>query len=63
MDVLTSVIKALPRVEGAKDIRLPGERSAQLAKVSAAQGLYISNKIWNELTDLAHVYGIAMPHA
>ena len=62
VDALTKVIKALPRVEGVDELRLPGERSAKVAKASAAQGLLIHGKVWNELTDLAHVHGVAMPH-
>lgn len=61
MDALTSVIKALPRVEGVDDIRLPGERSAKVAKTTGAQGLRINGKVWKELSDLALAHGVAMP--
>lgn len=61
MDVLTQLIKALPRLEGVSEIRLPGERSHQIAKTTAAQGLVIDPKVWKELQNLADVHGVAMP--
>ena len=61
IDALTHVIKSLPRIEGVDELRLPGERSAKMAKASAAQGVSIHAKVWKELSDLAQAHGIAMP--
>ena len=61
MDMLTSVIKTLPRVEGVEELSVPGERSARAAKKAETQGLRINAKVWAELNELAQLHGVDVP--
>ncbi len=50
---LAAMIKDLPRAEGVDEIRLPGERSAQLAREREANGIPIPGPTWSALLNLA----------
>jgi ureidoglycolate dehydrogenase (NAD+) len=61
MGALSDAIKALPRVEGVEELRLPGERGARALKQSRAQGIKIDAKVWDELVQVAQAYHVALP--
>ena len=61
MDALTSVIKALPRIDGVDDVRLPGERGARALEQARAKGMKMDMKVWDELVELARAYQVALP--
>jgi ureidoglycolate dehydrogenase (NAD+) len=61
MSALSDAIKALPRVEGVEELRLPGERGARALKQSRAQGIKIDAKVWDELVQVAQAYHVALP--
>jgi ureidoglycolate dehydrogenase (NAD+) len=61
IDVLASVIKSLPRVDGVDEVRLPGERGSRALKIAREKGLQINTKIWNDLVEVARAYDVALP--
>lgn len=61
MGALSDAIKALPRVEGVEELRLPGERGVRAHKQARAQGIKIDAKVWDELVQVAQAYHVALP--
>ena len=61
IDALSAAIKALPRIEGVDELRLPGERGARALKQARAQGIKIGAKVWDELVQVAEAYQVALP--
>jgi ureidoglycolate dehydrogenase (NAD+) len=63
VDLLDEIIRALPRLDPAQPIRLPGERSEQQAKERAEKGIPISDRLRRELVDAAAKSGVTPPAA
>jgi hypothetical protein len=61
MEALSDAIKALPRVEGVEELRLPGERGARALKQARSHGIKIDAKVWDELVQVAQAYHVALP--
>lgn len=61
VDMLAAIIHALPRLEGAEPIRLPGERGGRQAARTADDGLRIDPKTWRQLAEIAAVRGLTAP--
>ena len=61
VDALSAAIKALPRIDGVDELRLPGERGARALKTARTDGIKIGAKIWDELTQVAQAYHVALP--
>jgi ureidoglycolate dehydrogenase (NAD+) len=60
-DVLTALIKALPRQAGFDEITLPGERSGRTEAARRKSGIPIAAKLWEELEGIAKAHAIEMP--
>jgi ureidoglycolate dehydrogenase (NAD+) len=60
-DVLTALIKALPRQAGFDEITLPGERSTRTEAARRKSGIPIPAKLWEELEGVAKTNAIKMP--
>jgi len=60
-DVLTALIKALPRQAGFDEITLPGERSSRTEVLRSKSGIPIPKKLWEELEEVAKVSAIKLP--
>lgn len=63
VDALARTIKALPRLDGVDEIRLPGERSQAKAAGSRKLGIALSEALVTELARLADQYRTPMPGA
>ena len=55
------IIKALPPIDGAEPIRLPGERSQMERARHSAEGLSLSPAAWADLTQAAQSVGLPLP--
>jgi ureidoglycolate dehydrogenase (NAD+) len=60
-DVLSAIIKSLPRQEGFDEIRLPGERAERTEAARRKSGIPIPAKLWEELCTLADAAGVRPP--
>ena len=63
VDLLDEVIKALPQLDPAQPIRIPGERSEQEAKERAENGIPLSPRLRKELVEAAARSGVTPPAA
>jgi ureidoglycolate dehydrogenase (NAD+) len=61
VDTLATIIRSLPRLEGAESIRLPGERGSQQAERAATDGLTIEPKTWRQLLEIAQERRLTAP--
>ena len=61
VSVLSSIIRSLPRAEGADALRLPGERAASEARTRRSAGVPIPQKLWDEITALANKHDVCIP--
>lgn len=53
-------IKQLKRTEGAKEILLPGERSARQAEKSCTEGIELPQSVYEELAELGRPFGYSL---
>ncbi|MDF2119073.1 Ldh family oxidoreductase [Roseiarcaceae bacterium H3SJ34-1] len=63
VDLLDEVIKALPQLDPAQPIRIPGERSELEAKERTEKGIPLSPRLRKELVDAAAKSGVTPPAA
>lgn len=61
VDGTLSTLKELPVADGANGVYYPGERSAGVAELRAAQGVPVAPKVWRELTESAARLGVTPP--
>ncbi|MGW1748374.1 Ldh family oxidoreductase [Streptomyces sp. NPDC002092] len=61
VDGTLSTLKELPVADGANGVYYPGERSAGVAELRAAQGVPVAPKVWRELTESAAKSGVTPP--
>jgi LDH2 family malate/lactate/ureidoglycolate dehydrogenase len=61
VSALSSIIRSLPRAEGADALRLPGERAASEAHARRNAGVPIPQKLWDEITALANKHDVCIP--
>ena len=61
IDTLAGVLHALPAIDSAQPVRLPGERGAKAAARAAREGVRIPEKLWRELTGIAAARGVPVP--
>lgn len=63
IDAMAQVIKALPALDGAEPIRLPGERGTAEFRTRATNGIPIGRKTWQQLVALAGECGVKVPNS
>jgi ureidoglycolate dehydrogenase (NAD+) len=61
VDGTLGTLKRLPAAEGVDGVYYPGERSAGVAGLRAAQGVPVAPKVWRELTESAAKLGVTPP--
>jgi LDH2 family malate/lactate/ureidoglycolate dehydrogenase len=61
VDETVDALKALPRQDGAEEIRFPGERGAAVEAERRATGIPLPKKVWDGLTGEAERLGLAVP--
>jgi len=58
LQALREEIKALPKIEGVSEIFMPGEIEQNMRAKRKANGIEISDVVYQELTDLGEQYGV-----
>ncbi|MCD9878479.1 Ldh family oxidoreductase [Streptomyces guryensis] len=61
VDGTLNTLKGLPVADGANGVYYPGERSAGVAELRAAQGVPVAPRVWRELTESAARLGVTPP--
>ena len=58
---LIDYVRSTPRKSGVAEIRLPGDRSLQLASEREANGIPLDARVWQTLADLAGRLRVPVP--
>ncbi len=60
-DKLVAAVRSTPRKAGVDRIQLPGDRSAEVRLVRAANGIPLAAEVWEQLTHVAVRLKVALP--